>query len=142
MASQQYTLEEYLLKHPDLFSEIVRLMKEEGMAKQEVCSHFGITPGVHARFVKQYPEYSKAFEDGRAFAEAWWMSQGRENLANKGFNVGIYAFQMKNRFKWRDVPLVVGGADRQLSDKFEEKEIVGKYKKTGEENEKIKERVN
>ena len=122
----------------DFYDRIISWMREEGMSKKEVCSELNVSASAHARFLKESEEYKEAFEIGKSFAEAWWMKQGRKNLENKGFNVGIYAFQMKNRFKWRDTPLVVQGEERTLADKYKEKEIIGKYKKTGEQtDEKI-----
>jgi hypothetical protein len=114
----------------DFYDKIVSMFKEDGMSIKEVCSEFGITPSIHARLKKENEEYAKAFDDGVTFSEAWWMKQGRQNLTNKSFNVGVYAFNMKNRFKWRDTPLVVGGTERKLADQFKEKELVERYKKT------------
>lgn len=120
------------------FDDIIEMMKEKGMSKKEVMAEFGITPSVHTRFMRDYPKYKEAFDTGQFFAEAWWMKQGRENLENKGFNTGVYAFQMKNRYKWRDVPIVVGGNERTLADQLKEKEIMDKFKKPEEKkNEKV-----
>ena len=90
---------------PDFREKVISMMKEEGMSIKEVCAEFDITPGIHARMKKESSVYREAFEDGVSFAEAWWMSQGRKNIDNKQFSTGMYAFQMKNRFKWRDTPV-------------------------------------
>lgn len=125
MANKTITMETL---GPDFREKVISMMKDEGMSIKEVCAEFNITPGIHSRLKRDFDEYRLAFEDGVSFAEAWWMKQGRENLQNKGFNVGIYAFQMKNRYKWRDTPLIVQGKERNLADNFEEKEVIGKYK--------------
>jgi len=129
---------------PETFYEdVLSKMKEEGMSEKEVCAEYSITPSAHARFKRESKEYKETFEIGKEFAEAWWMSQGRLNIENKQFNVGIYAFQMKNRFKWRDTPLTVGDKDRKIADKYKEKEVLEKYKLGGEnENEKVKSVIN
>jgi len=130
-----YKIEDLPSNYPDL---IVGMMKDEGMSKKEVCSELNVTPSAHAKFFKDDEKYKQAFEDGVSFAEAWWMKQARENLSNKSFNVANYAFQMKNRYKWRDTPLVAAGVSKNLSDRFQDKEIIGKYKKTEEvKDEKI-----
>lgn len=118
---------------------VIDMMREEGMSIKEVLADFGITPSAHAKFKKESEEYKDAFEIGQTFAEAWWMSQGRRNLETKGFNLGVYAFQMKNRFKWRDVPITAGDKDRKLADKYKESEIKEKYKieKREVEDEKV-----
>lgn len=133
MGKRIYNISDLPSDYPE---QIVSMMKDEGMSIKEVCAEFGITAAAHATFKKDDAAYSKAIDEGISFAEAWWMKQGRENLQNKGFNVGIYAFQMKNRFKWRDTPLVAGGNERSLADDFKEKEIVEQYKKKEKEDEK------
>ena len=126
----------------DYVDVIVDMMRDEGCSIKEVLSELKITASVHARFCKIEPKYKQAFQDGKDFAEAWWMTKGRMNILNKGLNVGIYAFQMKNRFKWRDNPLLVGGAETNKLDNYKEKEIVEKYKKSEVSNEKVKESLN
>jgi len=119
---------------------IITMMKEEGASIKEVCAELNITARVHGEFMKD-DKYRSAIEDGISFAEAWWMSQGRQNLGNKQFNVGIYAFQMKNRYKWRDTPLIVGGTEKGKLDQYKKAEILSELKKGGQD-EKDKKVVN
>ena len=124
----------------DFANIIVGLMKEEGASIKEVCAELNITAYWHSKFMNN-DEYKQAFEEGIAFAEAWWMKQGRKNLENKGFNVGIYAFQMKNRYKWRDTPLIVSGSETNKLDQYKKAEIIGEFKKGGKD-EKAKKSLN
>jgi hypothetical protein len=127
---------------PENFVDIITdMMKTEGASIKEVCAELNITPYRHGKFMKD-ERYKQAFEDGVSFAEAWWMTQGRKNLENKSFNVGIYAFQMKNRYKWRDTPLIVGGNEKKPLDKYHKQEILGEFEKGGKKNEKSKKVVN
>ena len=61
---------------PENFEEvIVDLMRNEGASIKEVCAELYITPHIHSKFMKD-KRYKQAFDDGIAFAEAWWMSKG------------------------------------------------------------------
>lgn len=115
---------------PEDYPTIIReKMKDEGASIKEVISELGLSAVAHAKFMKEDAAYKEAIEQGKEDAEAWWMTQGRKNLENKGFNVGIYAFQMKNRFKWRDTPLIVNGNDAGKLDKYKKEEILSEFKK-------------
>lgn len=128
----EYTLESL----PKNWEEIIiQKMGEEGLAIVEILAEFGISREVHARFKRDYEDYKEAFVLGETLCEAWWIGQGRKNLTNaRGYNVGIWCFNMKNKFGWRDTPLSREGKGSILPDKTKEAENITKYKRGKNEN--------
>jgi len=134
MGEIKYTIKDSLPKN---WKELIEeKMGSEGWSIVEMLAEFKISRGVHARFKRDFPEYDEAFTLGETLCEAWWIKQGRENLTNaRGYNVGIWCFNMKNRFAWRDTPL--GGKEGKakiLPDKVKEAENITKYKRGKNEN--------
>lgn len=65
---------------------------------------------------KQYHrKFAEAVTLGRELSEAWWLRFGR--LAASGsvaVNPGVWVFNMKNRFGWRDRVEIAGTEDAPL----------------------------
>jgi len=112
---------------------ILEKSKNEGWGATEIIAEFDLTREIHARFRKEYPEYDDAFKMAEIYCEAWWIAYGRENMTTRYFNVGLWAFNMKNRHKWRDTPLSKEGNASILPDKTKEAEISERYKKKKED---------
>lgn len=112
----------------------------EGWSIAEVLVGLGVTQKVHARLRRDHEEYDQAFEDGMVLSEAWWVRQGRENiLNNRSFNVGIWVFNLKNRFGWRDsIPNDRAVKVSILPDHIKEVEDGERFKLKGVHNESIK----
>ena len=72
---------------------------------------FGAVVGVSRETVfewaKVHPDFSNAIKRGTDQSLLFWERMGMTGMAGKiqGFNAAVYIFNMKNRFKWRDVPL-------------------------------------
>ncbi len=86
---------------PEDWEALVAREMGEGAAVCEVLKLFGISRKVHDRFLKEYPEYREAFDDGFTLSEAWWSQQVRMMIREK-VNPALLIFTMKARFKWRD----------------------------------------
>ncbi|WP_010261137.1 transposase [Treponema primitia] len=82
-------------KLPDLFGE--------GQSIIEVCGELKISRDTFYNWKKQYPEFSKAVDDGLTLSQAFWEKLGREGtLCKRNVQPTMYIFQMKNRFHWTD----------------------------------------
>ncbi len=113
---------------PDWREGIFRWMGE-GWSVTEVIAELGITRKTHARFVKEHEIYAETISAGEVLSEAWWVKLGRVNVGNaRNFNVGIWAFNLKNRFGWRDSPLSKEGQAKILPDKTKEEENREKFR--------------
>lgn len=73
-----------------------------GASDMEICKILRMT---YSEFQNKYettPAFRKVVDIGRMMQQAWWLEQGRQNLANNKFNTPLWAFNMKNRFGWAD----------------------------------------
>lgn len=100
-------------KYKETYCEILPKMFENGQSVSEVCKLLGTSRISFYNWVKKYPEFKAAFEEGKSLSEAWWMKLGRDGAAGKRAIVpSVWIFTMKNRFKWRDkIDHEVGGKD-------------------------------
>ena len=122
------TFKEFEKKNPD-WKERIYEMFGEGDAEINVVVDMGLTRSIHKRFCTDYKEYSEVIEKGKEMSESWWLRQGKKGLNDKSYQTGFYAFNMKNRFGWRDTPLSANAGANPLGDKDEEGKVVGKYSK-------------
>ena len=51
-------------------------------------------------------EFLETLKTGKLLCEAWWQTKGRENIASRTFQTGLWFANMKNRFHWKDQPLI------------------------------------
>lgn len=68
----------------------------------EVCKIMGITLAQFEKYYEGNDNFSHFIDMGRTLSRAWWYSQGRENLKDRGFNTPLWGFNMKNRYGWAD----------------------------------------
>lgn len=135
----------HITELPEGWQQLILDRCNEGWSAKEIMAELHVTAGAHGRFMKDHEDYREAFELGRIYSEAWWTRTGRENLGNsRGFNTGIWAFNLKNHFGWRDVPLAPQAPGRILNDKVKEAEELEAFrlKKEGKENGKGSEVLN
>jgi len=89
---------------PEMFSE--------GQSVAEVCLELRISRATYYLWIDRYARFKRAHEEAQFVSEAWWSRLGRLGAAAQvPINSTVWAFNMKNRFKWRDRP-----APEQVSD--------------------------
>ncbi len=88
----------------------------------------GFTYKVHARLCKDHEEYRDVMDEGRMLSEAWWLSQGRENLKTRDFNNTMYIFTMKSSFGYSDRPDIDPGKGAPFGDESKRQETLAKWK--------------
>lgn len=95
----------------------VELMAQ-GLSKMQVALRLGVSNVTLYNWITELdedgnpnpmfkPDFFNAIKIGEDFCQDWWMLAGQFNLANKDFNVGLYAIQMANRFGWSRVDKVI-----------------------------------
>lgn len=74
----------------------------EGASLHEVAAFVGVPYHIIWKRCQQDPEsdFATAVKTGTDLSCAWWKLQGRRSLGNPTFNLGLYVFQMANRFGW------------------------------------------
>lgn len=75
---------------------------EAGCSDVEVCKIMGITMSQFDKYYEGNDNFARFIDMGRTLSRAWWYSQGRTNLENRGFNTPLWGFNMKNRYGWAD----------------------------------------
>lgn len=73
-----------------------------GAGDAEVAASLQITLRDYYRQLSDNAAFSQLVEYGRTLSQAFWESQFRKNLNNKGFNSPLLAFYMKNKYGWAD----------------------------------------
>lgn len=86
---------------PELCEEVIPLLKQ-GMSIEEIGLELDVGYSTIYKWMDLYPEFREAIKKGREFSHGWWLKAGRENLAGKDFNSGLWFMNMKNRFGWRN----------------------------------------
>jgi hypothetical protein len=86
--------------NPEFHCERVLEVMAEGVSKTELCLTLKIAPATLVGWARDHKEFAEAIEFGEVLCEAWWLSQGRENLKNCMFNNRLYSMHMCNRFGW------------------------------------------
>ena len=87
------------------FAQDLPQMFKNGESVAEVCVQFGVSRQAFYDWVKKYPEFAEAYEQGKLYSEAWWTKLGRAGAAGQvALNATPWIFNMKNRFGWTDQP--------------------------------------
>jgi hypothetical protein len=85
-------------KHPRLFMELSKI----GKLDPEIAAEFGVSVPTIQHWAETLTEYAYAYEAGQAMQEAWWLSEGKNNLDNRGYNVSLYKFITGNKLGYSD----------------------------------------
>jgi len=98
-------------KYEPEYCDIVIKKMSEGASKKELCLYIPIcTSTIHdwsyEKSLRYIPEFSAAIKKGESLSEAWWMEKAREALQDRKFNAVLWYMNMKNRFGWKDQPLI------------------------------------
>jgi len=84
--------------HPITFIEMAR----EGGSEVEIAAAFEISVHTMRTWSEKFSEFNSAYEIGQAMHEAWWLRQGKDNLDNRGYNVGLFKFLTGNKLGYSD----------------------------------------
>jgi len=98
-------------------AERLPAMFENGESVAEVAQELGVSRMTFYRWVDKHKEFREAYEEGLFRSEAWWLRLGRAGAAGqiRGANATMWIFNMKNRFKWRDLPAEEGGGPGDMT---------------------------
>lgn len=80
-------------------------MGRAGMSVVEMCAELECARStLEAAWPEAHPEFSEAMAVSRIMAQAWWETQGRENLTADKFQASLYSRSMAARFPhdWRE----------------------------------------
>ena len=81
---------------------ILDLYKQGGCDIEARAELDGMHEGLWYRLLQDEEEFSQVIKKGRLLAEAWWRRMSRLYLKAGEINTGLYALNMRNRFKWFD----------------------------------------
>ena len=84
--------------HPMQFVELAR----GGMSEVEIAAEIGVSVHTLRGWSEKFSEFNSAYEIGQALHEAWWLKQGKDNLDNRGYNVGLFKFLTGNKLGYSD----------------------------------------
>jgi len=73
-----------------------------GLSEVEIAAKFEVSVGTMRKWSEKFLEFNQAFEIGQAMYEAWWLEEGRRNLDNRSYNVGLYKFMTGNKLGYSD----------------------------------------
>lgn len=77
-------------------------LASKGATWQELAAQLRISHKQWRGLIKRDEQFAEVVEICKERSEAWWLRQGRTNLANKDFSGSLYYSNMKNRYGWRD----------------------------------------
>lgn len=111
-----------------------------GHSKEKVIIKLGLTWPMHVRLARDYAEYKKAMDVGElhliAFVKDLVMQAAEGKLTTQP---SVLIFMAKNMLGWRSEPFVEDKKGGLLTDKTEEKEILGRFmEELDEKKKKIK----
>jgi hypothetical protein len=92
-------LSEYKNDYPD---KLLQLMSD-GRLDCEIFSELNLSKSTFYRYLKEYPEFKEAYEQGLPRCESWWVRRMREKWENgdeKGFK--YCALIVNTKFGYRD----------------------------------------
>jgi hypothetical protein len=126
---------------PSKLDECMELYKE-GAGDVEIADHLGLTLKAFRDLCDTRPEFREFVERGSTVAQAWWWRQGRKNLAAKGFNATMWAFNMKNRYGWAEKTDSTTSGDLDLSLDVVKRQLEQAMKELGKKNPELVRQLN
>lgn len=83
------------------FADVAKRVLSSGKSKSAVCAELGVGRTAFYEWVKNYPEFSLAVEQGAEAAQAVWEDIGQDGITGKleKFSGTPWMFVMKTRFK-------------------------------------------
>lgn len=92
-------------KYRKEYCELLVSHMEGGLSFESFAAEVGVIPDTLYEWVKKHPEFSDAKKRGWALSQLFWEKIGIAGATGRirGFNAASWIFNMKNRFKWRDL---------------------------------------
>lgn len=101
---------------PSNWKEQMLALYKAGASDTEVRSELNITIRLWNTLKLTDPSFEEVVTQGKTYAKAWWMTQGRSNLENKNFNAVLYKIMMQNMFNWNEKTANVDESDEDVMD--------------------------
>lgn len=93
---------------PAYCEKVIELGKQ-GYSVVEMCAEIGVARmTLETHWPAAHPEFLAAFTQARELSQAWWETQGRQNLTADKFQANLYSRSMAARFPndWRESKLI------------------------------------
>lgn len=88
---------------PPDWEEKIRELAQQGAGRIEWQCALGIHNHAYLTLLEDSAEFRAVILQAKLLCQAWWEQLGRRGAAGQQeVNASIWAFNMKNRFKWRD----------------------------------------
>ncbi len=81
--------------------EFIRLSKG-GLSIVEIASEWEVASSTLKSWSEKYSDFNTAYDIGISMHEAWWLGEGKKNLDNRGYNVGMFKFLTGNKLGYSD----------------------------------------
>lgn len=93
-------------KYKREYQEIMIEHLSKGFSFESYAAKINVCRDTLYEWVKVHPEFSDAKKRGEAKSLLFWEQKFIENIQfPKTFNTTGWIFLMKNRFRWRDIPI-------------------------------------
>jgi len=84
----------YKPEYCDMFIESC----SQGNTPVQFAASISVAKSTVHQWRQDYPDFSDAFDVGRAKWQAWWENRGIENMENKDYKEGLHKFFMASWF--------------------------------------------
>lgn len=90
---------------PEYCAQLISHMSS-GLSFETFAAAIKVNQDTLHEWAKVHPDFSEAKKEAWSQNMLFWERMGMTGMAGKipGFNATVWIFNMKNRFKWRDVP--------------------------------------
>lgn len=85
------------------YCEMLLEHMKQGFSYESFGGRIGVSPDTCLDWEQAHPEFLLARKIGYAMCRLWWEEAGIDGMTSGSINASIWIFNMKNRFKWRDV---------------------------------------
>jgi len=85
----------------------------QGFSSTSFAAEIGQAKSTIGTWANNHPDFMAAKKVAEAACEKWWENLGKDGAEGKvrGFNVGSWIFNMKNRFGWKDALAISSDQD-------------------------------
>lgn len=95
--------------------EVVRLSKELGKSKAQICAEFDISKECMAEWARVHKDFSEALKRAEAHREDWWTKFGMQLASgSRRGNPTTYIWMSKNIVGWKDKVEVTDYSDTEV----------------------------